>query len=203
MESAGLPFSAACERNKDFILEVLQRYFPASGHVLELGSGTGQHAVFLARALPELIWQPTDTGEYLPGLRARVQTEAPDNVRPVVELDVRMRPWPVDFCDAVFSANTLHFMSKDCALALFEGVAQVLRPAGCLVVYGPFNYAGRYSSASNAQFDAWLRSTDPVRGIRDFEWINEQAGRVGLQLLADESMPANNRSLVWQHSSAA
>jgi SAM-dependent methyltransferase len=196
MAAAG--FSSACERNRQPILDVL-RTFISDGHcVLEVGSGTGQHAVFFAADFPLISWQPADTGDYLPGLRTRLRNEAPDNVLDAIELDVRMDPWPVDFCDVVFSANTLHFMSEHCVAEFFRGVDQVLQSQGYLLVYGPFNYSGEFSSASNADFDDWLRRSDPDRGIRDFEQVCELAEVRGLQLLQDFKMPANNRALLWR-----
>ncbi|MEJ2139128.1 MAG: DUF938 domain-containing protein [Gammaproteobacteria bacterium] len=198
-----LAYSTACDRNKAPILDVLRRFVGAGNRVLEVGSGTGQHVVHFARELPESFWQPTDTGEYLPSLRARLRAEAPANAATALELDVRMNPWPVARCDILFTANTLHFMSPECVVDFFRGVKQVLRDNGHLVIYGPFNYAGDYTSASNADFDQWLQSTDPLRGIRDFEWVAELAAARGLELLHDITMPANNRVLVWRKSTAS
>lgn len=192
-----LPHSDACERNKDPILGVLQATLPEGSRVLELGSGTGQHVVYFAAKLPATTWQPSDTGDYLQGLRLRTEREAPENVAPPVEIDVRMQPWPVGAFDAVFAANVLHYMSKDCVTAFFRGVGEVLGEGGLLFVYGPFNYEGRYTSASNERFDQWLKNSDPVRAIRDFEWVNELAEAQSFRLLQDIAMPANNRTLVW------
>lgn len=198
--SAALPHSEACERNKGPILAQLEAAFAASTTVLEIGSGTGQHAVYFAGALGHLRWIPADTGEYLPGLRARMAAQASANVDAVIELDVRMRPWPIRPVDAIFSANTLHFMSLDCAEDFFRGVGEVLEAGGRLAVYGPFRYGGEFTSDSNAHFDVWLKQTDPVRGVRDFEWINGLAEAQGLSLLSDTAMPANNQFLLWQRS---
>ena len=192
-----LPFSDACERNKRFIVAVLEQYLPDNADVLEIGSGTGQHAIWFAQQMPQMNWQPTDTGAGLPGLFARLRAEAPANVQPAIELDVRMDPWPVGSYHAIFSANTLHFMSASCVEAFFAGAAHALLPGGRLVVYGPFRYAGGYTAASNAHFDDWLKASDPERGVRDFEWVNQLARQQGLQLLADVPMPANNQTLVW------
>ncbi len=192
-----LPFAESCERNRDPILAVLREYLPAQGAVLEIGSGTGQHAVYFAAALPALTWQPSDTGAYLSGLRARLAAEAPTNVRPALELDVRGGQWPAHFYNAVFTANTVHFMSESAAAAMFRGIGGVLGVNGVLVVYGPFRYGGDFTTPSNAQFDAWLKATDPERGVRDFEWVSGLAAAQGLQLLADVAMPANNQCLVW------
>lgn len=191
-------FSEACERNKGFILEVLRRAFADVRAVLEVGSGTGQHVVHFAQALGEAVWQPADQAEYLPALTARLQLEAPANVLPAVELDVRSTVWPVASVDGVFSANTLHYMGTDCVAAFFQGVGQVLAPGGTLAVYGPFRYGGEYTSASNARFDHWLNQSDSARGIRDFEWVNELAAAEQLKLSEDVPMPANNQLLIWR-----
>jgi SAM-dependent methyltransferase len=196
-QQARPPHSEACERNKAPILDILRDVFATRSQVLEIGSGTGQHAVFFAEQLPQLRWQPADTGDFLPGLRARLAMQPANNIEPLVELDVRMNPWPVADVDAIFSANTLHFMSVACAEHFFRGVGQVLQPGGVLAVYGPFNYGGAFSSESNARFDVWLKQTDPLRGVRDFEWINGLAQAQGLDLHSDTDMPANNQLLVW------
>ena len=167
MAEAG--FSEACERNKDFILNVLREVLATGTRILEIGSGTGQHVVYFSRQLPTLIWQPTDTSEYLGGLRQRLSAEAPANVEAPIELDVRMRLWPVGCFDGVFSANTLHFMSWSCAEQFFRGVGESLASRGVLCVYGPFRYDGEFTSDSNARFDKHLKQMDSQNGIRDFE----------------------------------
>jgi cyclopropane fatty-acyl-phospholipid synthase-like methyltransferase len=189
--------SPACERNKHPILDVLRNLLADGQAVLEVGSGTGEHAVFFGSQLPNITWQPSDTGEYLPLLRERLAAEAPANVAAALEIDVQMKPWPAAGFDVLFSANTLHFMGRDCVHAFFRGAGEVLSRNGLLIVYGPFNYAGRYTSASNENFDHWLKTSDPLRGIRDFEWVNELADGQGLTLLQDVTMPANNRMLIW------
>lgn len=190
--------SEASERNKDPILQVLRGAFAASRRVLEIGSGTGQHAVYFARHLPKLSWQPSDTGDYLPQLRARIAAERAVNIMPAVELDVRMHPWPVAGMDSVFSANTLHIMGWEAVREFFHGVGALLGPGGILCVYGPFRYAGRYTSESNAAFDQFLQARDAASGIRDFEAVDALAAAEGLELQADHDMPANNRTLVWR-----
>jgi cyclopropane fatty-acyl-phospholipid synthase-like methyltransferase len=192
--------SEAAERNKGPILGILTVALAAARNVLEIGSGTGQHAVHFASHLPHLSWQPTDTGEYLQELRARLQQAAVPNLRPVLELDVRQHPWPVGRSDAIFTANTLHIMSWDAVCSFFAGVGQVLSRPGVLCIYGPFRYAGGYTSQSNATFDAWLRQRDAASGIRDFESISQLAGAQGLALRADHALPANNQLLVWERS---
>jgi len=198
------PESAACERNKQPILDLLRTAFARQRRVLEIGSGTGQHAVFFARAMPHLEWLPSDRAEWLPGLRARIAGQGSSNLAPPVELDVTMAPWPVTSVDAVFSANTLHIMGWREVEAFFAGAGRLFAagadaapPPHTLAVYGPFRYRGAYTSDSNMEFDAFLRDRDPASGIRDFEVVNELAAAQGLALRADHAMPANNQLLVW------
>lgn len=193
-----LPSSEACDRNKDPILAILREAFAGVSGVLEVGSGTGQHAVHFARRLPALDWQPTDRGDWLPGLAARVALEGPPNLRSPVELDVDDDSWPFVAADAVFSANTLHIMSWTSVEAFFRGVGRVLGRDGLLAVYGPFRYGGAFTSDSNADFDRFLRERDPHSGIRDFEAVDALARAQGLALLADHAMPANNQLLLWR-----
>ena len=197
------PYSEACERNRAPILAVLARVFADRRRVLEIGSGTGQHAVAFAAALPQLLWQPTDVGAHLDGIRAWIADAGLANVCDPVALDVSVDPWPVAQFDAVFSANTAHIMSAPKVVRMFDRVARALEAGGVLALYGPFNYGGRYTSESNAQFDASLRARDPTSGIRDFEWIDSLARREGFALLDDCAMPANNRLLVWRHAAGS
>jgi SAM-dependent methyltransferase len=189
--------SEACERNKGPILEILSGAFARSRKVLEIGSGTGQHATHFAAHLPHLVWQPSDTGDYLTGLRERISHEGTPNLRAPLELDVRDLPWPVEPVDAVFTANTLHIMSWDAVKDLFRGIGAVMSGPGVLCIYGPFRYRGRFTSASNAEFDRYLRARDPASGIRDFEEVNTLSSEQGLALLADHPMPANNQFIIW------
>ena len=195
-----LPYSEACERNRHSILGVLRTAFADRHRVLEIGAGTGQHAVHFARHLPWLAWLPTDRSEYLAGLAARVAVEGPPNLAPAVELDVRAAPWPRFESDAAFSANTLHIMSWRAVESLFAGVGSMLPAGGVLAVYGPFHYGGRATSDSNAAFDAMLRERDPESGVREFEAVDALAQAAGLALQADHAMPANNRLLVWRRA---
>jgi cyclopropane fatty-acyl-phospholipid synthase-like methyltransferase len=194
-----LPFSEACERNKDPILAILRDALAPHRQVLEIGSGTGQHAVWFARHLPQLTWQPTDRAAELPGLRDRIAAEGAPNLLPPVELDVLASPWPTVTADAVFSANTLHIIGWPGVEAFFAGVAAVLTtPGATLAVYGPFRYGGDYTSPSNAAFDQWLRRRDPASRIRDAEAVDALARAAGLTLEADHAMPANNQLRVWR-----
>jgi cyclopropane fatty-acyl-phospholipid synthase-like methyltransferase len=201
-----LASSDACERNKGPILEVLAVELAARHAVLEVGSGTGQHAVHFARHLPRLSWQPSEVAELQAGLAERIRLEGCANLRAPIILDVRSLPWrPPGHTafDAVFSANTLHIMAWEAVEDFFRGVGETLAAGGVLCVYGPFRYGGRYTSGSNADFDAWLRARDPASGIRDFEALDALARAQGLTFAADHAMPANNQTLVWRTRRAA
>jgi len=191
------PYSEACERNRAPILDVLQRVFADRRCVLEIGSGTGQHAAYFAPALPHLVWQPSDVAEHLAGIRLWTQECAAPNLRAPIELDVE-REWPKVEADAVFSANTCHIMSWAQVERMFAGVNLLLPARGVLALYGPFNYGGRPTSESNARFDAMLRSRDPASGLRDYEAITALARHCALTPVEDNSMPANNRLLVFE-----
>ena len=193
----GLPYSEACERNKEPILNVLLSVLPAQGRILEIGSCTGQHLVHFAAAFPGLSWQPSDRREYLDGLSARIASKGVNNILPAVELDV-VSSWPDPFFDAVYSANTAHIMSWEMVCAMFAGVARLLRPGGVFCLYGPFNEAGRFTSDSNQGFDYSLRSRDPAMGIRDLESLARLACGHHMELMQQERLPANNSLLVFQ-----
>ncbi|MFE8071058.1 DUF938 domain-containing protein [Marinobacteraceae bacterium S3BR75-40.1] len=194
------PFSQACENNKDPILAVLREVFDAPGTILEVGCGTGQHAVHFASGLPHLTWQPSDRAENLPGARLWIDEAGLDNLRSPLELDVHDDPWPVDQCDGVFSANTAHIMDWSAVEALFQGVGQLLASGSAFCLYGPFSYGGRHTSESNQRFHQFLKAQDPVMGIRDLADLRALGARHGLTLEADHLMPANNRTLVWRKS---
>jgi len=192
-----LPFSAACERNKEPILEVLRIRFVDRAQVLEIGSGTGQHAVHFARALAHLTWHPTEQLAYLADLAQRVKLDGGNNLRPPTLLDVRQAVWPVRNVDAMFTANTMHIMSWSEVIALYRGVGAVLAPGGVFCVYGPFRYDGRYTSDSNQEFDRMLQERDPQSGLRDIHAINSLAEQYGLRLDTDYDLPAHNRLVVF------
>ena len=195
------PHSDACERNQAFILEVLRDHFADRRHVLEIGSGTGQHAAYFAAALPGLSWQTSDVDGNLPGIRSWIEESGLPNLPPPIALDVTGR-WPAAHFDAVFTANTLHIMGWPEVQALFAALAHVLTPDAVLAAYGPFNYDGRFTSPSNAAFDAWLKRRSPRSGIRDFAAVDQLARSIGFTLLEDRPMPANNRTLVWRRTAA-
>jgi SAM-dependent methyltransferase len=194
------PSSQACERNRDPILAILRRVFADRRHVLEIGSGTGQHAAYFAPELAHLRWQPSDVAENLPGIRLwREEAQAPGLAEPI-EFDVD-RPFPSVPADAVFSANTCHIMSWPQVERMLAAGGALLPPGGVLALYGPFHYGGKPSAPSNAEFDAWLRKRDPASGVRNFEDIRALAARHGFGLEEDNAMPANNRLLVFRKRS--
>jgi len=192
------PFSESCVQNRDPILAVLREVFADRSTVLEIGSGTGQHAVDFGAALPHLRWKTADVPSNHPGIKRWLDEAALPNVLPPIALDVNRLEWRNGSYDAVFSANTLHIMGWPAVEQFFAGVGAVLLPGGVLAVYGPFNYNGAFTSESNARFDIWLKSRDPVSGVRDFEAVNALARAQGLVLQQDVAMPANNRTLVWK-----
>ena len=193
------PHSPSCERNREPILTVLRAHFADRRAVLEIGSGTGQHAASFAAALPHLNWQASDRSGNLAGIRAWLDEAALSNTPAPIEFDVNAA-WPQRRFDAVFSANTLHIMSWAEVERLFAGLPGILTDDARLVIYGPFNYGGRYTSESNAVFNAWLKAQGPHQGLRDFEAVDALARQAGLALVEDRAMPSNNRGLVWRRS---
>ena len=192
------PYSAASERNRGPILEVLQRHFGSRTRVLEIGSGTGQHAVHFAAVMPWLQWQASDRRENLPGIALwRDETRLPNLPAPI-ELDVAVGPWPMRGFDAAFSANTAHIMHWPEVEAMFAGLDRTLAAEATMVLYGPFHRDGRPTSDSNAAFDASLRARDPGMGVRDVEAVQALATSIGLRCVDDVPMPANNACLVWR-----
>jgi cyclopropane fatty-acyl-phospholipid synthase-like methyltransferase len=196
------PFAESSEQNKQPILTILNQEFAQSQSVLEIGSGTGQHAVFFAQQLTHLHWHTSDVAENLPGIALWLREYAGHNLHGPYELDVTQRDWPLTDVDGIFSANTAHIMHWQAVQAMFAGSGRVLRAGGRFCLYGPFNYHGRYTSDSNARFDDWLKARDPHSGIRDLDDINSLAAAADLQLVRDHTMPVNNRLLVWEKQSA-
>lgn len=192
-----LPFAEASERNKTPILEALLSLLPARGHLLEIGSGTGQHAVHFAPRFARLCWQPSDRREYLAGLNARIRADGPPNILPAIELDV-CRVWPDRSYAAVFSSNTAHIMSWPAVCAMFSGVGRRLAGGGAFCLYGPFNVDGCHTSASNEEFDRALRARDPDMGLRDVGALDSLARDRQMALTERIPMPANNQLLVFR-----
>ena len=194
------PYSESCEQNQAPILEILRETLANQHHVLEIASGTGQHAVYFGRALPHLTWQTSELAQNHEGILAWLNEAQLSNVLPPVAIDVNDDRWPIEIVDTVFNANTVHIISWPEVERMFAGIARVLSAGGILCLYGPFNYEGRFTSESNARFDVWLKSRNKNSGVRDFEAINRLAETYGLFLLRDVAMPSNNRTLVWQRA---
>lgn len=191
------PYAESCDQNKDVIHQVIQPYLKPGTNVLEIGSGTGQHAVHFSRLNSEIQWQPSDRAEYLPGITSWLDFANLENLRKPVLLDVQQE-WADEKFDIVFTANSLHIMGDIEAEACIKGAAKCLKSSGHLIVYGPFNYNGQFTSESNCRFESWLKQNNPDSGIKHFEVLNEIAEQSGLKLLDDVAMPANNRILIWQ-----
>lgn len=192
------PFSESSEQNKQPILAVLQNYFVGLDSVLEIGSGTGQHAVFFAEQLPHLKWITSEQAQHHSGIQMWLEESGVSNLAGPLLLDVDQREWPEQTTDAVFSANTVHIMGWPSVENMFAGVGRVLNTSGIFCLYGPFNYNGKFTSESNARFDLWLKQRDPTSGVRDFEALHNLAEKAGLSFIEDIEMPANNRTLVWK-----
>lgn len=191
------PFSQACENNKPHILSVLLTSLQRSKNLLEVGSGTGQHAVHFAANMPWLTWQTSDVIDNHQGINLWLNDFPAKNLYAPIELDLN-NPWPIKQVDAIYTANTLHIVSWQLVQAFFQGVERHLSAEGKLCIYGPFNYQGKFTSDSNAAFDLWLKERDTQSGIRDIEAIIELALQAGLNLENDHEMPANNRLLIFK-----
>lgn len=196
------PFSESCEQNKDVILKVIKPILTSRHSLLEIGSGTGQHAIYFAQAMPHLKWHTSDRAEALSGIQMWLDEFCSDgqlqNIISPVSLDVSQTNWPELKVDAIFTANTLHIMHWSDVQMFFEQAPKLLVSDGVILIYGPFNYQGQYTSDSNESFDGWLKSRDSKSGIRDFSDLEVLAEKNGLKFLADYEMPANNRILCWQ-----
>jgi SAM-dependent methyltransferase len=194
----------AAERNAEPIRAVLERVLPAQGLVLEIASGTGQHAVTMARAFPHLSWQPSDADELaLESIGAWREEAGLAKLLAPVRLDVMEEAWPVVAADAVVCINMIHIASWECALGLFRGAGRVLPTGGLLYLYGPYRFHGRFTAESNAEFDASLRARDAAWGVRDLDDIEPAAAASGLVLEETVAMPANNHSLVFRRRAAS
>ena len=194
------PDAPSVARNRDAILDALGEAFAHTRSVLEVGSGTGQHAVFFAQALPHLSWQASDREENLDGITAWLDDAGLPNTPPALTFDVN-GSWPTTAYDGVFTANTLHIMSYEEVQAFFTGLPGITAPGATLVVYGPFNYGGQFTSPSNAEFNDWLQARGTHMAIRDFEAVDALAAKAGFELVDDHAMPANNRCIIWRRTS--
>jgi len=191
-------YSEACERNQQPILEILQHYLLPEHRVLEIGSGSGQHALFCVDTLQHPHWQPSELHENLAALNHNLALFNLPGIQPALTLDASDPPTLPHQYELLFTANTLHIMSWQSVQDLIALAGEIIAPDGFMVVYGPFRYQNAYTSPSNAAFDQWLKQRDPLSGIRDFEALEALANKVGLMLLKDWPMPANNQCLVWQ-----
>lgn len=189
------PYSESCDQNKEPILSVISPLFSTCSNILEIGSGTGQHAVYFAKKMPHLKWYCSDCASQLEGINIWLADAGLANVVAPIELNVTSSPWPELDVDAVFTANSIHIMNQQDVINFFTGVGNLIKAGGSLVIYGPFNYGGSYTSASNESFDRWLKDRDPFSGIKNFEEIEHLARNNAMQLVRDYEMPANNRIL--------
>ncbi|MGB0454980.1 MAG: DUF938 domain-containing protein [Bacteriovoracaceae bacterium] len=193
------PYSPSCERNREPILELLKEYDVSKGRLLEIGSGTGQHAVYFAGEFPSLEWVCSDVKENHRGIKAWLEEEKLSNIKGPELLRVAHDDFPDKKpFQYVFTANTLHIMSWKEDKALFKLLGKRLREGSLVFIYGPFNYKGQYTSESNESFDGWLKERNPQSGIRNFEDILAGMKKHGFKLLKDHEMPANNRTLVFE-----
>ena len=192
-------FSPSAERNKEPILQQLLKWLEGNEIILEIGSGSGQHALFFAEYLPKICWRCSDRRDYLPELTDNIRSAEQANVLPPIELDVMHYDWGLKQYDAIFTANTFHIMTKVGVDYFLTHVCQALPPQGKLIVYGPFNYHSAYTSDSNRDFDVMLRQRNVGSCIKSFETINKTLSDNHFTLQDDVAMPANNRLIVWQY----
>ena len=193
-----VPYSESCERNKQVIFDVLAPLLSNACRLLEIGSGTGQHAAWMAKQAPHITWQPSEIQDNLATLKLRLDVEAPDNVSAPIIIDVAEDNWNDHNPDILFTCNTLHIMSEHHVEAFWQHAGALLKTDALVIVYGPFKYFEDFTTASNAKFDVWLKRRDPASGIRDFEWINELADKNHFICMADHAMPANNQCIIWR-----
>ena len=198
MTSIRKPYAEACDENALPILEVLKAKLPECGELLEIGSGTGQHAVRFAEAFPKIQWYTSDMSEMHEGIRMWLDEAGLSNLHSPIPLDVLNDPWPNKLFDAIYSANTAHIMPEEAVEAMLQGVAKILKPGAPFLLYGPFMYDGEHTSESNWRFERWIRSWEKHRGIRDVSWLKQVAEPLGLVLEEDIEMPVNNRMLLWR-----
>jgi len=192
------PFAESCAQNQQVILDVLKTLLTDAGTVLEIGSGTGQHAVFFTQHMPHLNWQPSDLLDQHAGMQMWLNEVEHNRINSPLEINVDEGPWAVKDVDYVYTANTTHIISSSQAENMLRHIGSSLKPGGLFIQYGPFNYNGNYTSESNARFDVWLKQRDSNSGIKHFETMQQQANENGMVLIKDIEMPANNRILVWR-----
>ncbi|MDX5152518.1 MAG: DUF938 domain-containing protein [Acidiferrobacterales bacterium] len=196
------PFAPSAERNREPLRDILKNVLTGSGLLLEIGSGTGQHAAYMAKDFPAYQWQPTDLPEKLDSINDWAADSGADNILPALALDLATDPnsadWPVKEADAIVCINTIHIVAWPLVVNLFRGVGKVIKRGGVMFVYGPYEYSDQPLEPSNLEFDEWLKLRDPNSGIRKFDDVNRLAEEAGLMLEMDQAMPANNRSIWWR-----
>jgi SAM-dependent methyltransferase len=196
-------YSPAAEKNKAPILEALRARLAPAERVLEVGSGSGQHALHFTEAFPELRWQPTEHPEVMSALEANLGAAGREAILPPLALDLAAGPWPAGPFDAVYAANVMHIVSVPLGDALIRGAASVLGAGGQLLLYGPYRFGGAFTTESNAEFDQWLKARDPASGVRDFEAVAAVAEASGLVLEDNRAMPSNNQLLCFRRAAIA
>lgn len=192
------PFSQACENNRAPISQVLERILVDCQSVFEIGSGTGQHAVWFSRAMPHLQWHTSDRIQNHQGIKQWISDSSLENIHQPLDLDVGVGPWPEGLFGAVFTANTAHIMALSEIELMFSGVSKILMSGGLFCLYGPMQYSGLIAAESNRAFDAKLRAVKSTQGIREFNDLNKLATAVGMELIEDNDLPANNQLIIWQ-----
>jgi len=195
--SATRTFAPAADRNKDVILNQLKELLQPGDQVLELGSGTGQHACYFSNNLPGIHWQPTELAHLLPVIEQRLKAEKPPGVKAPLELDLSSDVWPPLHADLVYTCNTLHIISEQTVANLFDRVGTLLEPGGKFCAYGPFKIDGKHTADSNRQFDEMLHKDNPLQGVRDMAWLNQLALGAGLDVAQLIPMPKNNFIAIW------
>ncbi|MBM3572292.1 MAG: DUF938 domain-containing protein [Alphaproteobacteria bacterium] len=189
----------ATSRNRDPILAVLRRVLPPAGLVLEIASGSGEHAAYFAPALAPLCWQPSDGDQdALASIAAHAATAQCPSLQAPIKLDATAWPWPITATDAIVCINMIHISPWRAAEGLAAGAGRLLPPAGVLFLYGPFMRAGRHTAPSNEAFDRSLRQRDPAWGVRDVDVVTALAQTSGFDLDEIVEMPANNLSVVFR-----
>ena len=192
-------FSPAADNNKSAILSILSSYLTSGDHVLEIGSGSGQHAIHMSNALPQIEWQPTDRAMTLGLLSSNIREYGAPNLHPPIEIDLKTTTHVIsEGVQCVFAANVTHIVSERLCTNLIHLAAENLVKGGFLILYGPYRYSGEFTTQSNRDFDAWLKDRDSESGVRDFEWVVGLACEQGMSLMKDHIMPANNQCLVFQ-----
>ena len=192
------PYAESCDQNRNAILDVIQPLLLNSRSLLEIGSGTGQHAVYFTEKLPHIIWNTSDRADNLEGIKLWLSDADNENLPAPIELDVRQNNWPEIIFDTVFTVNTCHIMNQQSVETMITQAGKLIPAGGQLIIYGPFNYNQKYTSPSNEKFDQWLKQRDRESAIRNFEDLNELARQAGLNLVSDYEMPENNRILHWR-----